>query len=60
MGSWIALSLLKETYNRWTNIVCISKIPTIFDNVSKLNKNRYFFNGRNKLNNIMERLTTKI
>ena len=61
MGSWIALSLLKKELIIDGLILSASaKYPQFLITLQKLIiKIDIFFNGRNKLNNIMERLTTK-
>ena len=61
MGSWIALSLLKKELIIDGLILSASaKYPQFLITFQKLIiKIDIFFNGRNKLNNIMERLTTK-
>tara|TARA_B100000945_G_C20341356_1_gene577540 strand:+ start:85 stop:990 length:906 start_codon:yes stop_codon:yes gene_type:complete len=61
MGSWIALSLLKKELMIDGLILSASaKYPQFLITLQKLIiKIDIFINGRNKLNNVMERLTTK-
>ena len=61
MGSWIALSLLKrELIIDGLILSASAKYPQFLITLQKLIiKIDIFFNGRSKLNNIMERLTTK-
>ena len=61
MGSWIALSLLKrEIMIDGLVLSASAKYPQFLITLQKLIiKIDIFINGRNKLNNIMERLTTK-
>ena len=61
MGSWVALSLLKrELMIDGLVLSASAKYPQFLITLQKLIiKIDIFINGRNKLNNIMERLTTK-
>ena len=61
MGSWIALSMLKNELTIDGLILSgSSKFPKLLITVQKLIiKVDILFNGRKKINNIMESLTTK-
>ena len=61
MGSWIALSLLKRDLSINGLVLSASaKYPQFLITIQKLIiKIDIFFNGRDKINNVMESLTTK-
>ena len=60
MGSWIALSMLKNELTIDGLVLSgSSKFPSIDNSSKAIIKVDILFNGRKKINNIMETLTTK-